>query len=178
MKEPTMPINPLPLLTTLLLLGVPAFFLVTRQRRRFVRSVLVGGAFVAVVFLWVSVPGWVLMVRAHFGSAPAAYELARWTEKRAEQLGTVLLWPEEPDVLGGYARLERAAALDYPPAVYALGVRLKHGLHVPDPSGAPTRAGRVYEQPERGQELIDKALRMGFQPTYTETGFYWREYRK
>lgn len=173
-----MPINPLPLLTALLLLGAPAFFLLAGQRRRFGRSVLIGGAFVAVVWLWVYVPGWVRMVRAQFGSAEAMYELARWTEKRSGQLGTVLLWPEEPDVLGGFARLERAAALDYPPAVYALGVRLKHGLHVPDPSGAPTRDGSVYEQPERGQELIDKALRMGFQPTHTETGFYWGVYRK
>lgn len=170
-----MPINPLPLLTALLLLGVPAFFLLTCQRRRFGRSLLVGGAFVLVVFLWVSVPGWVLMVRAHFGNAPAAYELARWTEKRSEQLGTVLLWPGSSDVLGGFERLERAAAVDYPPAVYALGVRLKYGMHVPNPSGA---GGGRYPQPERGQELIDKALRLGYQPTIPEELFYWCEYRK
>jgi hypothetical protein len=170
-----MPINPLPLLTALLLLVVPGFFLLTGQGRRFGRSVLVGGAFVAVVWLWVYVPGWVLMVRAHFGNPAAAYELARWTEKRAEQLGTVLLWPEEPDVLGGFARLERAAALDYPPAVYALGARLKYGMHVPNPSGA---GGDRYPQPEHGQELIDKALRMGYQPTIPEELFYWCEYRK
>jgi hypothetical protein len=32
-----------------------------------------------------------------------------------------------------YAWLEKAAAQDYPPAVWLVGVRLKYGLHVPRP---------------------------------------------
>jgi hypothetical protein len=82
-------------------------------------------------------------------------------------------------VLGGYAWLEKAAAVDYPPAVYAKGVRLKFGQHVPRPADwEEPPGGNVFPQPERGQALIDKAIRLGYQPTIDEDYFYWRQYRK
>jgi TPR repeat protein len=130
------------------------------------------------LFLWVYVPGWVLMIQAHCGDAEAMYELARWTEKHNGVMNQFVLWPFDSDVQGGYAWLEKAAARDYPPAVYALGVRLKYGQHVPPSGGGAWTSGAVHPQPERGQPLIDKALRLGYQPTIEERYFYWVQFRK
>jgi TPR repeat protein len=58
----------------------------------------------------------------------------------------------------GYAWLEKAANRNYPPAIYALGVRTKHGIHVPRPKDWDGPVGNVFDQPLRGQALIDKAI--------------------
>jgi TPR repeat protein len=100
------------------------------------------------------------------------YGLARWTENHNERIGEFILWPFEPDVLGGYAWLEKAAAKNYPPAVYAVGVRLKHGIHVPRPPGWNGPAGNRFPQPQRGQALIDRALQLGYRPLVEEQQFY------
>jgi hypothetical protein len=177
-SEARVPVSPFPILIPLLLVGVPLLFLI-KGRKSFLRAATVSVSIVLLFFLWVYVPGWVLMLQAKRGDPAAMYELARWTEKHDEQIGAVVLWPDLPDVLGGYAWLERAAALDYPPAVYAVGVRLKYGQHVPRPADWPSNhSGNYFPQPERGQELIDKALRLGYQPTIEERYFYWQQYRK
>ncbi len=86
-------------------------------------------------------------------------------------------WPVTPEVLGGYAWLEKSAALNYPPAVYAVGVRLKYGDYVPRPEGWTGAAGNHFPQPERGQKMIDQALQLGYVPRIEEQYFYWKEYR-
>jgi TPR repeat protein len=119
------------------------------------------------------------MPAAHRGDPEAQYKLARWTENHCEQLGSVILWPCEPDVLGGFAWLEKAAAQDYPPAVYLVGVRLKHGEHVPRPPDWKGPAGNHFPHPEKGQELIDRALKLGFvPPPGDEVSYYMRVYRR
>ncbi|MDX1968021.1 MAG: hypothetical protein SFV23_12675 [Planctomycetaceae bacterium] len=139
-------------------------------------GLLVAGASIAAVLLIVlsaEVPGWALMLRARQDDPAAMYELARWTENRAEDLGEWLPYPGSPNVLGGYALLERAAEYDYPPALYAVGVRLKFGDFVPEPPNWTGPGGNVFPQPERGQPLIDKALALGYQPSVEEIHFYW-----
>ena len=102
----------------------------------------------------------------------------RVADEALDQIGEFVLWPFSPDVLGGYALLKKAAALDYPPAVYAVGVRLKHGDHVPRPPSWNGPAGNHFPQPERGQVLIDKAIQLGYEPSIKEEHFYWQQYRK
>jgi TPR repeat protein len=172
-----MPINFLPWVILALLIGVPLFFRLA-GRRAFRRAVAVSVSLVLILFGWVYGRGLVLMLEANRGDPEAMYELARWTENHDEQIGRFVPWPVVPDVLGGYAWLEKAADLDYPPALYAVGVRLKYGEHVPRPPGWTASEGNYFPQPERGQVLIDKAVRLGYKPSTEESSFYWREYRR
>jgi hypothetical protein len=170
-------VSPLPCVFPLLLVVVPLLFL-AKGRKAFWRAAAVSASVLVLLFLWVYVPGWVLMIKAHRGGAAAMDELARWTENHDERLGVFVLWPITPDVLGGYAWLERAAAQDYPPAVWLVGVRLKYGIHVPQPPNWQGAAGNVFPQPERGQAEIDRAIRLGFQPPPDEERYYWQVYRR
>ena len=169
--------SPIPFITWFLLISVPLYFF-GRGRKAGIIASAVSVSIVLLLVLSVYVPGWVLMARANRGDPHAQYELARWTENHWEQINQYLLWPTDPDVLGGYAWLERAAAQDYPPAVWLVGVRLKYGIHVPQPPGWKGAAGNVFPQPERGQEMIDRAIRLGFQPPADEEKYYWQVYRK
>jgi hypothetical protein len=142
-----------------------------------VASISVVIAFVLSVY----VPGWLLMPKAHSGDPHAQYELARWTENHCYQINEYLFWPCDlsgDNTLDGYAWLERAAVQDYPPAVWLVGVRLKYGIHVPRPANWTGASGNVFPQPERGQEMIDHAIQLGFQPPADEENYYDRAYRK
>jgi hypothetical protein len=170
--------------TWLLLIAVPLLFL-RRGRRAFA---IASGLSVSVL-LWlvlsVYVPGWTLRVRAGRGDPQAQYDYARWTETHCIQLTQVLLWPcfflgdGREDALEGYAWLERAAAQDYPPAVWLVGVRLKYGYNVPRPARWPANeSGNYFPQPERGQQMIDRAIRLGFQPPADEERYYWKVFQR
>lgn len=161
---------------SLLLLVVPSV-LGARNRKAGVRAGLVSAAIFTAILLWVFLPGAVFRVRANRGDAEAMYDLARWTENHDQLLGVFIPWPVTPDVLGGYEWLEKSAAQGYPLAVYAVGVRLKHGEHVPKPADWDGAAGNYFPQPERGQPLIDQAIRLGYVPTCEEDRFYWKQYR-
>lgn len=171
-----MPVSPLPVVLPLLLVGIP-LLLAWKGRRPFLIAAGVSASLLLVIFLSVFVPSWILRIRAD--SDPAAmYELARWTENHDAKLGQLILWPVSPDVLGGYRCLEQAADKGYPPAVYAVGVRLKYGQFVPRPPNWTGPGGNVFEQPEAGQKMIDKALQLGYKPRIDEEFFYWQEYRR
>jgi TPR repeat protein len=115
---------------------------------------------------------------AKSGDARAQYRYARWLENTPEEIGSRILWPTGPDVMGGYAWLERSAAAGYPPAIYLLGVRLKYGEFVPEPKGWKGPGGNVFPQPERGQKLIDQAARAGFhRPASGDYTYYFTVYR-
>lgn len=173
-----MPVSYLPCVTPLLLLAIPLLCAV-RGRKALLVGLSISIGLFALMFLCVYMPGWVLMPAAHRGDPEAQYNLARWTENHCEQVGSIILWPCEPDVLGGFAWLEKAAAQDYPPAVYLVGVRLKHGEHVPRPPGWEGPAGNHFPQPEKGQPLIDRALKLGFvPPPGDEVSYYMRVYRR
>ncbi len=172
-----MPVSFLPVIFPALLIGIPLLF-IKKSVMACLVAYIISAIILLLVFLSVYMPGWVLMIQAHSGDPKAIYELARWTENHDGQLGKFILWPFRPDVLGGYALLEKAADLDYPPAVYAQGVRLKYGDHVPRPFDWKGPEGNVFPQPERGQVLIDKAMRLGYQPTIEEEFFYSKQYRK
>lgn len=165
-----------PWIITGLLIGVPVLFIPFRRRV----AIWAGSGSATILlalFLWVYVPGWLLMQKADRGDPVAMYELARWTENHDEHIGMFIPWPVVPDVLGGYACLERSAALNYPPAIYAIGVRLKYGEHVPRPDDWTGADGNYFPQPNRGQVYIDRAIHLGFRPTGDEKTFYWKQYR-
>lgn len=173
-----MPVSYLPVITFLLLFGVPIFGLL-RGRKSFRVGAAISVGLFTLVFLCVYVPGWSLMPSAFRGDPAAQYKLARWTENHCEQIGSVVLWPCSPDVLSGFAWLEKSAAQDYPPAMYLVGVRLKHGIHVPMPRDWNGPGGNVFLQSDRGQKLIDRALQLGFvPPNGDERGYYWQVYRR
>jgi hypothetical protein len=171
-----MPVSPLPLIIPAILIAVPLMFF-RSGRKAFILTSGMSVLVVLVLFLWVYVPGWLLQAKANSGDAAAMYELARWTETHDIEIGNFILWPFLSDVEGGYALLEKAAAMDYPPAVYALGVRLKHGQFVPRPPNWTGPDGNWFPQPQRGQPLIDKAYRMGYKPSVAEVDFYWQQFR-
>jgi TPR repeat protein len=117
------------------------------------------------------------MGRASSGDPASQYELARWHENYCDAIQAWIVWQCETDVRSGYVWLEKAADQDYPPAVYMLGVRLKYGEHVPRPAGWNGPEGNWFPQPERGQELIDRAIRLGFRPYRDERIVYMRIFR-
>jgi hypothetical protein len=160
-----MPVSFFPLL-------LPALFIFLlirgayRGRRALVRAIVIVVCAIAVVLLPFYIRGWWLMFRSARGDAQAMYELARWHENHCESIGELILWPCEADVESGYKALERSAAAGYPPAMFALGVRLKYGLFVP---GSAT---------EGGQPWIDRAIQGGFRSPVPEEQFYFRVYRQ
>ena len=172
-----MPVSPLPLV-------LPIIFIVLlirgalRGKRTFLRAIGIVVGITAVVTLPFYIPGWWFMLRGSSNNGAAMYQLARWHENHCEKIGALILWPCTPNVEAGYRALERSGATGYTPAIYALGVRLKYGDHVPKPPGWTGPGGNVFDQPERGQPLIDQALRAGFTPTVEERLFYWQVFRK
>src|SRR5687767_1432680 len=109
-----MPVSFLPCITPLLLIGVP-LLLLFKSRRAAKWGAVVSVCLLALFLLRVYIPGWRLHAKAAKGDPVAQYEYAQWLENHSEQAGA---WPSEPDVLGGYAWLEKAAAQNYPPAVW------------------------------------------------------------
>ncbi len=149
-----------------------------RGKRTFLRAIAIVACIIAVVALPFYIPGWWFMLRSLSGNGSAMYELARWRENHCGKINSFILWPCSPNVEAGYRALERSAATGYTPAIYALGARLKYGDHVPKPDGWNGPSGNVFDQPEKGQPLIDQALRAGFAPTVEERFFYWQVFRK
>jgi hypothetical protein len=171
-----MPVSYFPCVLPLLLVAVPLLFLPRGKKPFLVAS---AGSLVVLTLLLLPfyIPGWMLMIKARGGNPEIQYELDRWHENHCGAIQDWLLWPCEPDVLTGYAWLEKAAQQDYPPAVYTLGVRLKYGVHVPQPANWTGPAGNVFPQPARGQALIDRALQLGYMPQTDEEFHYMKVYR-
>ncbi len=172
-----MPVSYFPLLLPLLFVVLLAQGAI-RGWRALIHAIVIVCLILAMVLLPFYIPGWILMWRVRGGDPHVMYQLAKWHENHSDGIGEIILWPFQPDVLGGYAWVERAAEKDYPPALYAIGVRLKHGLHVPKPAGWTGPGGNVFEQPERGQKYIDKAIELGYTPLVDENMFYDWVYRE
>ena len=172
-----MPVSFLPLITWIVIL---AFLIANafRGRKPFYKAAILCTVVVMLIFLAVHVPGWFLWARASNGDPESQFEYARWTENHSEQINSILLWPESPDVLGGYEWLKKAADQEHPPALFAIGVRLKYGIHVPRPRGWDGPAGNVFPQPDRGQQYIDRAHALGYREPVDEDSFYWQHYRR
>jgi hypothetical protein len=172
-----MPVSFVPVIVLVILILVPPLCLF-KSLPAARNAAIVSATIVALILLRSFIPGGLLFIRASFGSLPAQYEFARWRERYCEEIGELIVCPCEPDVPGGFSSLEFAAAKGYAPAIYALGVRLKHGVFVPRPENWTGPGGNIFPQPERGQPLIDEALRLGYQPQGPEERFYWQEFRK
>lgn len=173
-----MPVSYLPLIVPLLLVCIPILFRLFGGKRAGRIAACISLLFVAVFLLSIYVPGWRLMGKANRGDPKAQYQLAKWHENHCEKVGA--LFPcstSSDDLLTGYAWLEKAAEQDYPPALYAVGVRLKYGEHVPRPKGWDGPAGNWFPQPGRGQVYIDRAIELGYKPVVEEKYFYWHVYR-
>jgi TPR repeat protein len=171
-----MPVGVWPLMVTVLLLATPVGLWFYKWKVSLI-AIAVEFLLVSCILLSVYLPGWRLTSKAKQGDPRAQYEVARWYENHHERIGHLILWPGTSDVVSGYYWLERAAAQEYPPAMYALGARLKHGMHVPEPPGWTGPSGNVFPQPKKGKDLIDKALSMGFRPKTNSYYFYDFEFR-
>ncbi|NNM86561.1 MAG: hypothetical protein HKL96_12500 [Phycisphaerales bacterium] len=172
-----MPVSWLPIITPFLCIAVPLLLLLKSKRAALIAAG-VAVVLLAAFILSVYGPGWWWQYRADRGDPVAEYRYAQWLENHSEQMWEVIPWWGSPDVLGGYAWLKKAAAQNYPPAVWLVGERLKHGEFVPQPAWS-VPAGNVYAQPERGQRLIDHAIHdLGFKPPCKGEVYYWQYYRR
>lgn len=173
------PVDVMPCVFTILAIAVPvcAPWCAKSRRNRialFVATIaipviIIGGVF-AIGCWW--------RIHAARGDPYSQYKYAQWLERHAEVIGRVFLWPERPDVLGGFTWLQRSASKDYPPALWLVGVRLKYGEHVPRPIDWSGAGGNVFPQPAVGQPLIDRSIQeLGFNPSVHESVYYWEHYR-
>jgi len=173
-----MPVSYLPCLTPLLLIGIP-LALLFKNRRSAGIAAIISALLVGAFMLSIYVPGWYLHSRAAAGNPVAQYRYAQWLENHSEDVGSVILWPGEPDVYGGFEWLQKAAAQNYPPAVSLVGARLKEGIFVPQPPNWAGPGGNVFAQPSRGQPLIDHAINdLGYNPPADAWAFYYQHYRR
>jgi len=146
--------------------------------RRFLKTLVGTALIVGAILTPFFISGMSLKLQATSGDSKAQYRYARWLENTSESIGAIMLWPFSPDVLGGYEWLRKSAEGGFIPAIYVQGIRLKHGIHVPEPVGWSGPGGNVFPQPEKGQKLIDKAVSLGFPiPHITEESYYWHFYR-
>ncbi len=142
-----MPVSPLPVVTWLILFAlivVNGF----RGKRAFAAAVVFSVLSVAFIWFAVSAPGFLLQRKAAAGAAVAQFEYARFVENKSSRINAIISWPTTSDVLGGYKWLLQSAKQNHPPALYALGVRLKHGIHVPEPPNWTGPAGNRFPQPD------------------------------
>lgn len=172
-----MPVSPLPILTWLILFAVIVIS-GFRGKRAFAATVGFSALSVAMIWLAISAPGFSLHRNAVTGDAAAQFEYARFVENKSGRINAIICWPTTSDVLGGYTWLLQSAKQNHPPALYALGVRLKHGIHVPRPANWTGPSGNVFEQPDLGQSYIDKAFELGYKPKADEESYYWQVYRE
>jgi hypothetical protein len=171
------PVSFLPVLYTALVLVFPLLFL-RRGRTVVLRAVLVSALGIALPILLPMWQGSRLHAAATAGRAEAQYEFARWKENHAGQIGRFLLWPEQPDVEAGFEWLVRAAMQQHPPALFALGARLKHDQQVPEAWFERGIRRLPEERRAQGQAMIDEALARGFRPQTDDRNFYWFEFRR
>ena len=173
-----MPVSLLPIVTPLIALIAIVWSAFKGKKALVVTSGCVCGFF----FLFLSshfVPGWLLRAKANNGDVAAQYRYARWLENHSEKINEFLLWPSSPQVLEGYAWIDRAAEAGHLPSIYMKGIRLKYGEHVPRPQEWNGPSGNHFTQPELGQRYIDEALGKGFKPLtdVEEEYYYWHVYR-
>lgn len=167
-----MPVSFAPVFVAVALVGVPVVLWVARGYRTGLVASTVSALCLGCFLLSVFAPAWLLEAKAKRGDPGAQYRLAKWHCTHRARISAVVYWPFRYDPLGGYRWLESAAAQEYPPALYALGVCLKQGVGVPRPPNWNGPAGRA-RQPEQGQVYIDKAIEMGYVPVVKEEAFIW-----
>ena len=172
-----MPVSPLPVLTWLIVFTVIVIGAV-RGKRALIAAIGFSILSVALIWLMIAAPGFSLHRKAVAGDAASQFEYARFIDNKSSRINAVICWPTTSDVLGGYTWLTQSASQNHPPALYALGVRLKHGIHVPRPPNWTGRGGNVFPQPDVGQAYIDKALDLGYKPKVDEQSYYWHVYRQ
>ncbi len=157
------PVSYFPVFMALLLTVGPVAMLL-KGPLAFFSSLAASVAFLAVLFGWVYITGSLLQIGAMRGDARSQYEYARWVACHRDSICDIIAVPiSAPNQLESFAWLERAAAQQYPPALWLTGVRLKYGLFVPVPPhwNGP---GDLFPQPKRGQVLIDRAKEFGYMP--------------
>ena len=172
-----MPVDVCPCFTCLLLVGVPLLFLRVGGRAAAIAAAI-SALLVAGFFLALYIPGWRLRSRAQTGDPVAEYQYAQWLDEVHPAYD-----PPQPVVpmhlageYDGFAWLQKAAAQNYPPAVWLVGVRLKYGIAVPEPADWHGPGGNVFAQPDVGQPLIDHAINdLDFHAPADEPQFYFEQ---
>ena len=168
-----MPVDYRPLFAILLFVLLPICAAALAGRHAFLITTALEALLFSLVVL--SVYGRVipLVYRARVHSEPAAqYELARWYSNNLIARHT------RPDVTSSFEWLGAAAAGNYPPAMYALGVMYKYGIFVPSQPGSRTGGGNVHPDPAKGQRLIDASIAAGYVPAVPEDAFYNAVFRR
>lgn len=172
-----MPIPYLPLI-------LPAIFIIVlfvgmRKGKKPFLIVLISEAIVVIAIslpFWL--PGLYYAFGAYNGNAKSQFELAKWYETHQEKIGSIYFYPFSPNEEKSFAWLKKSSDNGYLLAEYTLGVRLKMGYGVPRPDTWSGSGGNVFPQPEKGQPLIDLAIKNGFKPTAPESDYYPKLFRQ
>ena len=173
-----MPVSYLPVFITFILVIIPVCVLFTKQYKMVGQVLLVEGVVVWFILAVIYIPGGILWFKAAVNNdAKAQYELSRWESTHIGKTNSIFLIYTNRETHNDFTWLEKSANNGYIPAIYALGVRYKYGEHVPEPENWGGPGGNVFSQPEKGQPLIDKAIKLGYKPTISEEYFYYGEYR-
>ena len=130
------------------------------------RLMLVGAYCAPLCFMLIS--ELVFRNKARAGDAKAMYDLGRLIECRSEYLAIWYPYPSPPDMSSGLVYLQRSAEAEYPPALYAFGVRLKDDFYI-------SNAG--YSKSD-GPMFIDKAIAKGFVTVTPEAEYFIKVYRR
>ena len=171
-----MPVSYLPCITPLLLIGLP-ILLLFKSRRAAAIAAAISILILAAILLSIYVPGWRLHSQAVAGNPYAQYRYAQWTALHLYDLQEIIFYPCEHDDYADLPWLEKAAAQDYPPAVWLLGAKYKYGMGVPEPPNWAGPGGNVFPQPDRGQPLIDHAVKdLGYTPPPDAWAYYYQHY--
>jgi TPR repeat protein len=148
-----------------------------RSRRNGIIAALFSGGALSLILLSIFLPGAWLAWQANRVDLSAMYRYAQWLDNHNSRLAQILLWAPDGDTARSLHWLQKAADQDFVPAIYVVGVRFKNGCGVPRPENWTGPGGNVFAQPEIGQPLIDKAIRMGYVPRYDdENAFLSHDY--
>src|SRR5262245_15684541 len=103
-----MPVSYLPVIVPFLLIILPVLIGISRGIRAAAIAACISVLLVAIFFLSVYAPGWLLMSKASSGDPKALYRLAKWHENHCEEIQAFFLCPGlEPDVINGFTCLEK-----------------------------------------------------------------------
>jgi len=174
-----LPVSYIPCIVPLFLVAVLLVLSHTRPRTAKVAAFILA-TILASYLLSVYIPGWVRYAHALKGDPFAEYRYAQWLDiHNGEISNVILIWPVNRFDYRGFRWLEKAAAQQYPPAVWVVGARLRDGWCVPRPPGWTGPGGGNYPQPERGQAMMDHAVNdLGFRPPADVPQFLYQVYGK
>lgn len=161
-----MPASPLPIIVILSIAAcVAAAVLMSKLYWRIALALLAASAYLGPVSLEMY-RGYRLRVHADSGCAEAQFLYSRWVENHLDRLTQTVPWFGRHRFEESWLWLTSAAEKGHPEAIYAVAVRRKYGMFVPEPQFQQQTVARdqVFVSPS-------------YRPRVPEEQYYWRRFR-